>query len=96
MYIWFFCMYVCLSMLLHIYLFSLSWLQVCLNKFSSVQFPPLNYILSIELLHSGATLVALRLSTRTPSTSFEVGNFDLGFGVSSDESDEDTSGELFI
>jgi len=31
-------MYVCLSVLLHIYLFSFSWLQVCLNKFSSVQF----------------------------------------------------------
>ena len=34
------CMFVCLSvvLLLHIDLFSFSWLQVCLNKFSSVQF----------------------------------------------------------
>jgi len=31
-------MYACLSVLLHIDLFSFSWLQVCLNKFSSVQF----------------------------------------------------------
>jgi len=31
-------MYVSLSVLFHIYLFSFSWLQVCLNKFSSVQF----------------------------------------------------------
>ena len=28
----------CVSVLLHIYLFSFSWLQVCLNKFSSVQY----------------------------------------------------------
>jgi len=29
-------MYACLSVLLHIDLFSFSWLQVCLNKFSSL------------------------------------------------------------
>jgi len=32
------CMYVRLSVLLHIDLFGFSWLQVCLNKFSSIQF----------------------------------------------------------
>ena len=37
------CLYVCLCcvvVLLHIHLFSFRWLQVCLNKLSSVQFPP--------------------------------------------------------
>jgi len=49
MYLWF---YVCLSsflLLLHIYLFGFWWLQVCLNKFSSVQLT--QYLQSACSLH---------------------------------------------
>jgi len=41
-------MYVCMFVLLHIDLFSFSWLQVCLNKFSAAPVPQVKLILSVQ------------------------------------------------
>ena len=42
------CMFVCVVVLFHIDLFSFSWLQVCLSKFSSVQCSSIQFSLSVS------------------------------------------------
>ena len=48
MYIWFYVCLCCVVVLLHIDQFSFRWLQVCLSKFSSVQFCSANPLQQIE------------------------------------------------